>query len=297
LRYDFDNINVDQDPTPGKFLFNQSTISSVTQINIDILDVNNVDVSNYIDSWDDSTSTIKGYISINSNVNSDTTFAIFALTGITTVTGYRRLAVTYVSGTSPTLAEECVITFYSTGNTGPQGPIGPIGPIGPRGATGPQGPSGPQGPIGPIGPAGPSTTINATQTTTNTTYYPVFIGSAGANETARVRTTGFTFNASTGDLAVPGNVTASSDERLKNNIQTIDNALSIVEKLRGVRFEKDGRNGIGVIAQEVQKHLPEVVHKENDSEYLAVAYGNIIGVLIEAIKDLKKEIEELKKKQ
>jgi hypothetical protein len=275
-------------------------ISTVTEINIDILDINNVDVSAYIDSWDDSTTTVKGFLSINSNVNSDTTFAIFRLTSVTTVSGYRKLGVVYVSGTSPSLAEECVLTFYRTGDigaTGPQGPIGPIGPTGPQGPIGPigvgaTGPQGPIGPIGPIGPAGPSTTINATQTTTGTTYYPVFIGSAGANETARVRTTGFTFNASTGDLAVPGNVTASSDERLKNNIQTIDNALSIVEKLRGVRFEKDGRNGIGVIAQEVQKHLPE----ENNSEYLAVAYGNIVGVLIEAIKDLKKEIDELKNK-
>ena len=92
-------------------------------------------------------------------------------------------------------------------------------------------------------------------------------------------------------------MTASSDERLKSNIQTIQNALDIVANLRGVRYEKDNRAGVGVVAQEVQKHLPEVVHKENDSEYLAVAYGNIVGVLIEAIKELKKEVDDLKQKQ
>jgi hypothetical protein len=80
-------------------------------------------------------------------------------------------------------------------------------------------------------------------------------------------------------------------------VQTINNALEIVENLRGVRYERDGRVNIGVIAQEVQKYIPEVVHKENNSEYLSVAYGNIIGVLIEAIKELKNEVEELKKKQ
>ena len=96
---------------------------------------------------------------------------------------------------------------------------------------------------------------------------------------------------------MPGNVISYSDEKLKKNVHTINNALEIVDNLRGVRYERDGRVGIGVIAQEVQKYLPEVVYKENNSEYLAVAYGNIIGVLIEAIKELKKEVEELKNKQ
>jgi hypothetical protein len=125
----------------------------------------------------------------------------------------------------------------------------------------------------------------------------VFVGSAGTNETARVRTTAtaFTFNASTGNLTAPGDITAFSDERLKTNIETIQNALMLVQNLRGVRFERDGRPGIGVIAQELQRYIPEVVHKENDSAYLSVAYGNIIGVLIEAIKELKAEINELKK--
>jgi hypothetical protein len=66
--------------------------------------------------------------------------------------------------------------------------------------------------------------------------------------------------------------------------------------MRGVRFEREGRPGVGVIAQEVQKVLPEVVQKEKESEYLSVAYGNIVGVLIEAVKELSNEIKELKKK-
>ena len=87
-------------------------------------------------------------------------------------------------------------------------------------------------------------------------------------------------------------VTENSDERLKSNIHTIDNALNMVGDMRGVYFTKDGVAGTGVIAQEMEKVLPEVV-KEND-EFKSVAYGQVVGVLIEAIKELKKEVETLK---
>ncbi len=87
-------------------------------------------------------------------------------------------------------------------------------------------------------------------------------------------------------------VTAFSDERLKTDIKTIDNALSKVCDMRGVYFNRDGAARTGVIAQEVQKILPEVVHDKQ--EYLSVAYGNMVGILIEAIKELKKEVETLK---
>lgn len=90
-------------------------------------------------------------------------------------------------------------------------------------------------------------------------------------------------------------ITAFSDERLKTDIQTIDNALEKVTQMRGVTFTKNDRKGTGVIAQEMQKVMPEVVH--NGEEYLSVAYGNLVGVLIEAIKELKNEVDELKGKQ
>ena len=87
-------------------------------------------------------------------------------------------------------------------------------------------------------------------------------------------------------------ITAFSDERLKSDIRTIDNALNLVGDMRGVYFNRDGVAGTGVIAQEIQDILPEVVHDKQ--EYLSVAYGNMVGVLIEAIKELKKEVETLK---
>jgi hypothetical protein len=96
---------------------------------------------------------------------------------------------------------------------------------------------------------------------------------------------------SSGAITASGDVTAFSDARLKTGIRNIDNALNMVGDMRGVYFIKDGEAGTGVIAQEVEKILPEVV---KDGEYKSVAYGNMVGVLIEAIKELKKEVETLK---
>jgi len=109
---------------------------------------------------------------------------------------------------------------------------------------------------------------------------------------------GSTVTALTLDMSAAGaatfnnDVTAFSDERLKTDIKTIDNALNKVCDMRGVYFNRDGAAGTGVIAQEIQDILPEVVHDKQ--EYLSVAYGNMVGVLIEAIKELKKEVETLK---
>ena len=103
--------------------------------------------------------------------------------------------------------------------------------------------------------------------------------------------TGFRNIANTGTITAGGDITAFSDERLKSDIETIDDALYKVMNMRGVSYTKQAEKGIGVIAQEVEKVLPEVV---TDGEYKSVAYGNIVGVLIEAIKDLKKELDDHK---
>ena len=98
-----------------------------------------------------------------------------------------------------------------------------------------------------------------------------------------------------GDLVTSGNVTAYSDEKLKTNITTIEGALALVEQMRGVRYNRiqDGKAGIGVVAQEMQQVLPEVV-LEGDN--LSVAYGNLVGVLIEAVKELSARVKELEAK-
>jgi hypothetical protein len=99
----------------------------------------------------------------------------------------------------------------------------------------------------------------------------------------------------TGNIAAAGEVTANSDERIKTNIKTIENALDKVTQLRGVEYDRTDieAHQIGVIAQEVEKVLPDVVHTKEDG-MKSVAYGNIVAVLIESIKELKGEISELR---
>ena len=99
-----------------------------------------------------------------------------------------------------------------------------------------------------------------------------------------------------GTIRATGNVIAYSDARVKENVETIPNALDKVKAMRGVNYNKIGedKREVGVIAQEVLEVLPEVVHQDEQGMY-SVAYGNIVGVLVEAIKELTKEVEDLKK--
>jgi hypothetical protein len=80
---------------------------------------------------------------------------------------------------------------------------------------------------------------------------------------------------------------ATSDRRLKTDISTISNALDTVKALRGVYFTRNGETArsVGVIAQEVESVLPEVVHTGLD-DMKSVSYGNVVGLLIEAVKEL-----------
>ena len=95
-----------------------------------------------------------------------------------------------------------------------------------------------------------------------------------------------------GAITASGDITAFSDMRIKHDIETIEGALAKVSDMRGVYFKRNnGEAGTGVIAQEIENILPEVV---KDGEYKSVAYGNMVGILIEAIKELKAEVEKLK---
>ena len=134
-------------------------------------------------------------------------------------------------------------------------------------------------------------------TTTNSTRYVTFTSAtSGSISTENVSSTKLTFNPSTGDLTVGGNVTANSDLNLKEDIVTIPDALQKVRDMRGVSFswKENGRKSIGVVAQEVEKVLPELVNETDGVK--SVAYGNIIGLLIEAIKEQQIQIDELKRR-
>jgi hypothetical protein len=86
-----------------------------------------------------------------------------------------------------------------------------------------------------------------------------------------------------------GNVVAYSDRRAKENIVTIDDALSKLMQLRGVYYnrikDEDKVRQLGVIAQEVNEIVPEVVTYAEDVDEYGVAYGNLAGLFIESIKD------------
>jgi hypothetical protein len=114
-----------------------------------------------------------------------------------------------------------------------------------------------------------------------------------------------------GDLHVDGNViaysTTISDERLKKDIVKIDSALDKVDQINGYTFTytADGKKSAGVIAQEVEKVLPSAITEstlplkmgeDDKTEYKTVQYDQLIGLLVEAVKELKAEVAELKGK-
>jgi hypothetical protein len=106
----------------------------------------------------------------------------------------------------------------------------------------------------------------------------------------------------TGAIRATGDITAFSDIRYKTNLKIIDNALNRIDSINGYTFErinKDDVQGIipikrhaGVIAQEIEKILPEVVYEDNENNK-SVAYGNLTALLIQAVKELKTKYEDI----
>ena len=131
-------------------------------------------------------------------------------------------------------------------------------------------------------------------TFTNNTQIDLFVN---GNNKARLE--------ADGDWQVAGDViaasTAFSDERLKENIKKIENPLESIKKINGVTYDwkANGQSSVGVIAQNIQEIYPELVKEvqpiEGDEKRLTVNYDGLIGVLIEAVKDLSKQVEDLKK--
>ena len=96
-----------------------------------------------------------------------------------------------------------------------------------------------------------------------------------------------------GDILASGNITAYSDASLKSNVETIPDALEKVLSVRGVTFDMNGERGTGVIAQELEQVLPEAVFDNEETNLKSVAYGNVVGLLIEAIKEQQVQINTL----
>ena len=107
----------------------------------------------------------------------------------------------------------------------------------------------------------------------------------------------FSGTINSGAITSTGNITAYSDARLKSDVKTIEGGLEKVSQLRGVTYIRNDHEDVGVIAQEVEKIIPQIVKTADDEMGTkSVDYGRITAVLIESIKELKAEIDELKEK-
>ena len=185
----------------------------------------------------------------------------------------------------------------ATGVAGAQGTAGATGPTGAQGGTGPTGAQGGTGGTGATGGTGPTGPV-VTQ-----------VSALGVNTGA----------SSAGTVYATGNITAYySDERLKTILGQIVGALDKVEQLDGIYYEQNALGKeiskfleegqqIGLIAQQVQSVLPEVVkiapfdsnkygHSISGENYLTVMYSKVVPLLIQALKEQKDQIEYIKSK-
>lgn len=140
-----------------------------------------------------------------------------------------------------------------------------------------------------------SSTVQGAGVLTTANFSRASAGTLNFRPSGNASTTGQMTLSSAGNLVVAGTVTASSDIRFKTDVETIKNGLDKINQLRGVSFTKDEQKSIGLIAQEVREVLPELVHEDGDG-YLSVAYSNIVGVLIEAVKELTERVKVLEAK-
>ena len=122
------------------------------------------------------------------------------------------------------------------------------------------------------------------------TCYPLFVTDA-TGDLAPKSGTNLTFNSSDGTLAAT-DFSSTSDIRLKTNIKPIDDPLAKVIQIEGVSFnwKQDNRPALGVIADQVEKVLPELVRGDDPK---TVNYNGLIGLLIEAVKEQQIQIDNL----
>jgi hypothetical protein len=184
----------------------------------------------------------------------------------------------------------------TTGATGPQGIQGIQGPAGVQGIQGLTGPTGAAGLTGPTGPQGIQGIPGAF--TTNSRGQVLRLG---------VNTDPNAANWVDGEIRASNNITAYfSDDRLKTRLGKIENALQKVRNLTGFYYEPNElakslgyivKREVGLSAQDMQKEMPEIVTTAPiDNQYLTIWYERTAPLLVEAIKELADEIDEIKKK-
>jgi hypothetical protein len=144
---------------------------------------------------------------------------------------------------------------------------------------------------------GPGVSVQADDNTTNATKYITWADAAEGGYEPKVSSTKLYFNPSTGTLNAT-DFNSLSDQRLKENVQDLAVDYDMLNSIRSVSFDwKDnGKSAYGFIAQELEEVMPELVATNEDNSYKSVSYVQLIPHLLEAIKDLKKQVDELKEK-
>lgn len=141
---------------------------------------------------------------------------------------------------------------------------------------------------------GSATNITLADNSSDTTCFPVFALDATGNQAPKTDASVLTYNASDGTLSAT-NVNSTSDINLKKDIEVITDATDLIKQLNGVRFtwKANDRKSLGVIAQEVEELFPELISERTDTGTKSVNYNGLVGVLIEAVKELSARVEEL----
>lgn len=184
--------------------------------------------------------------------------------------------------------------YGNDGADGPEGASGWSGKSGFSGFSGPQGPAGGTGPTGASGISGWSGYSGATLGNNSYQVYALGVGTAAGTSGTVI---------ATGDI-----VAYYSDRRLKTNIKTIPDALEKIEGISGVTYNANSTaqflgydpsiNEVGIIAQDLQKVLPQAVKPAPINEnYLTIQYEKVVPLLLNAIKELKARVEALEKKK
>jgi len=139
-----------------------------------------------------------------------------------------------------------------------------------------------------------ATNVTLADESSDTTCFPLFATGATGAQAPKTDSSALTYNASTGTLAAT-NVNSTSDVNLKTDIHNIEDALTTINQIRGVKFRWRELDipSVGVIAQEVEEVLPELISVRSDNGTKSVNYNGLVGVLIEAVKELSTRVEHL----
>lgn len=139
-----------------------------------------------------------------------------------------------------------------------------------------------------------ATNVTLADESSDSTCFPIFAATATGNQPPKTDASALTYNASTGTLAAT-NVNSTSDVNLKTDIHNVEDAVTLINQIRGVKFKWRDTDApsVGVIAQEVEEILPELVSTRSDNGNKSVNYNGLVGVLIEAVKELSSRVEHL----